>query len=1513
MTSVDSRVVTMKFDNAAFEKGVSTTMASLQKLSGLVTGMPAINKVFSGVQGAATGLNNSLPGIETSTGRISAGFAAMATVAITALSNITNKVVDTGLNMVKSLSVGPVMDGFDEYELKMGSIQTILANTAQHGTKLEDVEHALEKLNEYSDKTIYNFGQMTKNIGLFTNAGIKLEDATSMIKGFSNAAAASGTSAEGAASAAYQLSQAMSAGTVRLMDWRSLQNVGMGGENMKNGIIDIADAMGTLEANSISATEVSKDFNGSLEKNWLSADVMSTYLKIMAGDMNKAEMASLGLTDAQIKMFQQQQKTAEEAATKVRTFSQLMNTIKESIASGWSETFAIIFGDFNEATKLFTGINDAIGGFVGSMSKARNALLADWAEMGGRALIIDALRVAFNALYRVLLPIRNAFRDVFPPATAEGLMRLTEGFHSFTKSLIANRETMANIRSIFRALFTVLAVGIEIVKGVFRYFFEFIGLLSGGTGGILDFVAAIADIITKLGEWILQGDYIAKFFDTIIAGREAVLAPIIAALSGLMSILADIVSSGADEFFDILGASWKILSPILGAVADALGWVIDKFAELISGLNIEGALASAANSLENIGEVVANLFDNVDVSGGLSGVGGAFAALGGIISGAISNIDFSSGFSGILDGFKAMFSDIGAFLADLDLGNLFSFGEAAESAEAGVNNVSGALEKSTGILDVFKAAWNGVVDIFSNIGASLSKLAGGVKSNLSSVMDSVSGAFGDSSLELQDILGLINTAFFAALVLTIRSYVKTASRFIDSISGTFEGVSDVLNQVTSNLKTMQNDVRANMILKIAVAIALLAAALYVLSKIDAAKLGISLGAVGALLGMMLIAVKSMTSMAGADMKEALLGAVNMTIISVALMALGAALLLFAGAVAIFGNMDTDTLLKGIGSVAATLVVIIGASKALAASGGAVQMLALSVAIGILAFSLTAFAGALKLYAQMDTGTIIEGGIKTAAVLAGIGFAMRAFPPGMLGTAAAVLALSVSLTLMAHALEEMGGLSLWDIAKSLIAIGGAMVILSLGMKSMAKSSAGVPALLAAAGALLVMAVAMKILAGIGLEGVLIALAGMAGVFIILGLAVAAIAATGGVAIPILQGLAIAILLLGVGMAAAGAGMLMFATGLATLVALGGASAIALTGIIIALAQTFPIIMEQFGLGIVAFAKVIKDGAPVLMDALGTALRLMLDEVTKSIPHFGRLLEGLVREGLRVIRSLFPDVIKTGVSLLLSFLRGIRDAIPQIASVVTDIVIAFVNQMGARDRIRRFAEAAINFLVNALNGVADAMDGQGGRIGTAIGRIVTTFVRELGDAIRAAADEIADAISDMLRQAVSDAVVPSLPSIPGLGLAGDIADGLGLIGDNNGESGTAWKTFEGASDVQKSLDGMRNSLVAMNTAVSSNMDVRPKITPVLDLSQVQEESKKIAPMFKDQKMNVSGSYQNAQMVSRAVRERDNEQEEVRPETREIKIEQNNYSPKPLSAADSYRNTKSATALAREALSR
>lgn len=652
MSSVDDRIVAMKFDNKQFKPGVESTLSMLDKLKQSLN-FSASKKSVQDLQATADGF--SMGGMGSSVGGVSAKFLALSTVAITALTRITNKAIDTGIAVTKSLTIAPVMDGFAEYELKMGSIQTILSNTSRHGTTLEEVTANLDELNLYADKTIYNFGDMTKNIGLFTNAGIKIEDATSMIKGFSNEAAASGTTAQGAAGAAYQLSQALSAGTIRLMDWRSLTNVGMGNKNMQNGLIEIADAMGALSEAGTDANTVQSDFNASLEKKWLSADIMSTYLRIMAGDIDEAQMKQLGLNEAQIKTFMDQQRMSEDAATKVRTWSQLVDTLQEGVGSSWSETFDIILGDFNQATVLFTGISQYLEGAIGKFGEARNKLLGRWAELGGRDIAIGGLVNVVRALEQVIKPIGEAFRSIFPRTTGRQLLELTIAFHRFTEGLKISDETARNIRKTFKGVFAVFSIAWQIIKGVAGVIFDLIGVILGGTGSFLEFTGSIGDWLVSVDKALKKGDRLANFFDKLsdyIQAPIKFLGELIGVIFGFASSVdvsgIDSVTNRLEPFAsmgDRLKGIWSGLIPVFEAIGDALAPIAQVMGEALRdlGSGIADALGSGdfSNILDilNTGLFAAILFAvkkflldfeglNVDFGGGmLNSMKGSFDQL----------------------------------------------------------------------------------------------------------------------------------------------------------------------------------------------------------------------------------------------------------------------------------------------------------------------------------------------------------------------------------------------------------------------------------------------------------------------------------------------------------------------------------------------------------------------------------------------------------------------------------------------------------------------------------------------------------------------------------------------------------------------------------------------------------------------------------------------------------------------------------------------------------------------
>lgn len=376
--TVDNKVVEMRFDNDQFEKGVATSMSTIDKLKAKLNFQDA-DKSLSSLSDSAKKVDMST--LANSVQKVSLQFSSLQVIAGTALANITNNAVNTGRKILSALTTNPVKDGMSEYETQMNAVQTILANTQKEGTNVKIVNKYLDELNTYADKTIYNFTEMTRNIGTFTAAGVKLGTSVSSIKGIANLAAAEGSSAQQASTAMYQLSQAIAAGKVQLMDWNSVVNAGMGGQLFQDALIRTSEH---LKTGAKEAINTYGSFRESLTKGeWLTTQVLTETLDqfATAADTQEEYEAAVkkfvdeGYSQEEAEQIATMAKTAGEAATKVKTFSQLIDTCKEALGSGWTTTWRLIFGDFEDARKLWTSVSDAIGGFINKFSDARNKVL----------------------------------------------------------------------------------------------------------------------------------------------------------------------------------------------------------------------------------------------------------------------------------------------------------------------------------------------------------------------------------------------------------------------------------------------------------------------------------------------------------------------------------------------------------------------------------------------------------------------------------------------------------------------------------------------------------------------------------------------------------------------------------------------------------------------------------------------------------------------------------------------------------------------------------------------------------------------------------------------------------------------------------------------------------------------------------------------------------------------------------------------------------------------------------
>ena len=365
--TIDQRVVEMQFDNARFERNVQTSMSTLAKLkqslnlTGAAKGLESIN---------AAAKSSNISALGTAAETVGTKFSAMQVAGITAIANIANEAVNAGKRIVSALTIDPIKTGLSEYETKINAIQVIQANTRGKNS-MDDITKALDDLNTYADKTIYNFAQMTSNIGKFTAQGLDVYEAANAVKGLANVAAASGASAEDMARATYQMSQALG-GTIKLMDWNSLRNANMATVELKNTLIDLAKVHGIAIDEMI---EEEGTFEQTLSKGWLTGEMFTEAMNIYSGVYDEAELKAMGFTDSQVKNFQELAAMAESAATEVKTFTQLWDVLKETAQSGWTQTWELLIGDFDTAKKMFTQAQVFFSDIINGWSDARNNLL----------------------------------------------------------------------------------------------------------------------------------------------------------------------------------------------------------------------------------------------------------------------------------------------------------------------------------------------------------------------------------------------------------------------------------------------------------------------------------------------------------------------------------------------------------------------------------------------------------------------------------------------------------------------------------------------------------------------------------------------------------------------------------------------------------------------------------------------------------------------------------------------------------------------------------------------------------------------------------------------------------------------------------------------------------------------------------------------------------------------------------------------------------------------------------
>lgn len=1512
---VDNRVVHMEFDNAAFSSKISDTIRGLDKLqqslkmSEGVKGMADVQKSMSSFDSSAV-----TRGIE----GISMKFLAMSTIAITAISGVVTKLGGLASQMAQGFTLSPIKDGFSEYETNIGSIQTILANTDRYGTKLPEVTANLDALNEYSDKTIYNFGEMVKNIGLFTNSGIRIGDATSMIKGFSNAAAASGTTAEGAASAAYQLSQALSNGEIRVMDWKSLTTVGMGNKNMQQGLIELADSMGTIDKAGTSADEVAKGFNESLEKGWLSADVMSNYLKIMAGDLDAAEMATMGLSEEQIKWFQRQQKIAEESATKVRTFTQLIGTVKESIGSGWSQTFKTLLGDFEGATNLFSGINGVISNMVSNSADRRKQMLEDWAAVGGRSVLFEGIAKLFESIKSIINPIRLAFREMFPRKTAGDLYKLTTAFRDFAEKLKIGEESGKKLYGIFKGVFGIFRIAGQVLKGVFGIFSAVFGILAGGPGkGAATAMGSLGEAIGRLAD----GGGITEFFSGL---TDKIVA--------FVSVLGRAATAVKDFFVNLFGGKGS------GGGDKKGNKSLDKMTQSASALGETADKASSAwqsfvNGIKSLGSGVANVAKAIgDFFGGLgSKIGDALSSgnftkvlvgMGitafGILAKALHNFS-KDGFQ--FDFFGGLGERIGDTLTEVQ-DTLKSF-QLAIKAEA-LRKIAIALAILVGAILVLALIPE------DRLKKSLLALTAGM-AELVIAMKQLQGTTKDMLKISVGLIALSVAVLILAAAMVVMSFLdwEAVGKGFAALSAMLVGMvlaskgldasGDDMMKASLGLIAMSlglviftfaikrlSDIPFMELVKgiggAAVGLRLLSAAMNSIPD-DMGKKGIGFLLASTSINLVAKAVEAFGKMSAPDLLQgvlalqASLAALDLFInsmppgvdkMALALVALGASVYVIAQAISVMGGMKFTDLLKGVGALGAMMLILAVGVNAM--SGAQVGALAIVVVAGAIAV----LAGVIKLLGELSLAQIITGILAFALALGVI--ALVAYAIMATGAVLAIMSLGVAMQGLGVALLLMGGGALLAaMAIGLFAKNGVkgfetfMKIIDEVVGSVKKFGKLIVGAIFSIVEEFVMQFPQLLMKLLELGGMI--LDGLQAIF-------PKLMETVGVAIDQLL-----ILLAEKGPALTEAGFNLLVGFLENLRARAAEISGVATGVVASFIEGIAnniesvvgsavMLLTSWLNGIASHAEEIAGaGVNVILGFIGGIAANMFQIATKATE--------LVTQFITTISANSDSIVTAGVNAILDFLEGIGQDVQQVIDKGVEIVGKFIEGVGnaATDLVTAAGEALVDFMEGIETWIRDNSQ----RITDAGAGIAGAIVDGIAAALGAdsAIDLVKDAVgglADLIPSWAKDMLGIKSPSKVMMEIGGHVVAGLVQGLDDKG-SAVANQSKGLATTV---MDSFRKTLSDLSGAIGDPGDIQPVIAPVLDLTQVESEAKKLAGMMGVDTLVPTTSMDHARLIALSDPGVKSETEGG-PVTQNNTFIQNNTSPKALTEADLYRQTK------------
>lgn len=1424
-TNIDQRVVEMRFDNKHFEKNVSTSMSTIDKLKQSLN-MTGASKGLENVGSAVKNVNMS--GLTNAVETVRLKFSALEVIAITALTNITNSAINAGKRIVSSLTVDPIKDGFQEYEMVLGAVQTTMAGT---GKTMEEVEQQLKRLDDYADETVYSTNDMLSNLPKFTNAGVELEIATTAMIGIANATALAGGDARSASSAFYNLGQSIGTGYLTRMDYNSINNAGIATMEWKNQMIDAALAQGKLTKVGEDAYKAGKKtytlqslFIDGLQEQWASADVL---IKVFEdyGDVT----TDIG-------------KKAQASAQDIKTFTMMMESLQAAAGTGWKDTWQILFGNLEEAKVLWTSLGNAIGDMISKSAKARNDMLQGWQDLGGRTSLIEAFKNAFAGVSSVITPIKEAFRDIFPPTTAKQLFGITEGLRKFTEKLKLSETASENLKRTFKGLFALLDIAKEFFGAIFRGVGDVLGLMSPLGDGLLNATARFGDFLVSIRDTVKE----TGFFTVVVDGIVTILTDLRDFLVRIAGSIKKAITNIGEHFrgfgsIDIgpLGIFSKAVEIALHpftAIANLFKWAWEKIVAVIEWARpyVEKAAKAIGPALKKLFGAFGEAFRSGDLKRFMELVNTGL--LGTVIVGIKKFIDslkdVGKNASGMLEGITSVLDGVRGCLEAYQT-------KLKAQALLTIAIAVGVLAASLWVLSGIPAD-----KMLPAIGALTTLVA-----ELAATMVIMGKAF-------KSFKGGTQILLFAAAILILANALKSLAELNpDQLQISLTGVTALIIELTAAAMVMSK-ASSKMIkggvglIAMATAILILAQAVKSLSSLNTAELATGLIGVGVLLA----EVAGFTQIVKPN---------KLMSTGVAMIAMGAALVIMASAVRTLGEIDPVNLVAGLVSIGVVLAEIAGFTQIVKPE----KLMSTGIAMIAMGAALNIIASAVRTFGEMELKNLAQGLLAIGIALAEIaGFSQIVKPEKMLSTGVALIAVGTALILISKAVKNFGGMGWEEMAKGLLMLGGSLLAITLGLNAMKGAVGGAAAMLIFAAALNLMVPALFIFSKMGWDEIGKALLMLAGIFVVFGASAAILSPL----IPVMLGLAAAIALLGVGVTALGVGIVALSAGL-TAFALGGPAFITgLTLMLEAIIMMIPSAMAAVVEGLVLMIKTLADGIGIVIESLVVILKALIEGLIVLIPDVVEAVFLFLTAMADALIEFIPKLIELGLTLLLSLLHGIADNIQEVTATVLQIVeeflrglaegipgvvaaaIEFVSEfiMALGREIPNLVAAGFQMIIDLCNGLADAIRENSFELGKAAVNLATAIIEGLIKGLAGGVAAVVEAIVNVgksLWQGFKDFFGIKSPSKKMEGESGNIISGIikGLTGGIgklvdkakeiggkifDGIKGAVSKVGDIASNVVGTLsDGLKNGLSTVgNAAKNIGSSILDGIKGVLDIN-------------------------------------------------------------------------------------